>query len=131
MPTATIDHRMTTSDGSGMFAFSWTPDIVGAYTVDASFEGSESYYPSSAETSFHAAQAVSTTTAPAENQQSVADIYFIPAIIGLFVAIVIVESAIILVLRKLNRPNKNKFQSFSFFIHAYLGRFLVLRCFLD
>ncbi len=91
---------MTTSDGSGMFTFSWTPDVVGAYTVVASFAGSESYYPSSAETSFHAAQAVSTTTAPAENQQSVADIYFIPAIIGLFVAIVIVGLAIILVLRK-------------------------------
>jgi hypothetical protein len=91
---------MTTSDGSGMFTFSWTPDIVGAYTVVASFAGSESYYPSSAETSFNAAQAVSTTTAPAENQQSVADIYFIPAIIGLFVAIVIVGLAIILVLRK-------------------------------
>ena len=81
---------MTTSDGSGMFSYTWTPDIAGDYTVVATFAGSESYYPSSAETSFHAAQAVSATTAPAENQQSTADIYFIPAIIGLFIAIVVV-----------------------------------------
>ena len=91
---------MTTSDGSGMFSYTWTPDIVGDYTVVATFAGSESYYPSSAETSFHAAQAVSATTAPVENQQSAADIYFIPAIAGLFVAIIVVGLLIILVLRK-------------------------------
>ena len=91
---------MTTSDGSGMFSYTWTPDIVGDYTVVATFAGSESYYPSSAETSFHAAQAVSATTAPVENQQSAADLYFIPAIAGLFVAIIVVGLLIILVLRK-------------------------------
>jgi hypothetical protein len=91
---------MTTSDGSGMFSYTWTPDIAGDYTVVATFAGSESYYPSSAETSFHAVEAVSATTAPSENQQSTADIYFIPAIIGLFIAIIVVGLLIILVLRK-------------------------------
>jgi hypothetical protein len=91
---------MTTSDGSGMFSYTWTPDIVGDYTVVATFAGSESYYPASAETSLHAAQAVSATTAPVENQQSAADLYFIPAIAGLFVAIIVVGLLIILVLRK-------------------------------
>ena len=39
----------TTSDSSGAFSYAWTPDIEGKYTVIASFTGSESYWPSSAE----------------------------------------------------------------------------------
>ena len=41
-----------TSDTSGMFTLSWKPDIEGDYTVFANFAGSESYYPSYAESSF-------------------------------------------------------------------------------
>ena len=41
-----------TSDLSGMFSFTWIPDIEGTYYVIATFAGSESYWPSSAETSF-------------------------------------------------------------------------------
>ena len=42
----------TTSDASGMFTFTWTPDIQSSYTVYAIFDGSKSYWPSSSETSF-------------------------------------------------------------------------------
>ena len=42
----------TTSDYSGTYSFQWTPDIAGKYTVIASFAGSNSYWPSFAETSF-------------------------------------------------------------------------------
>ena len=38
----------TTSDGSGTYSLTWTPDIAGNYTVIANFAGSNSYYPSSA-----------------------------------------------------------------------------------
>jgi hypothetical protein len=48
----------TTSDVSGNYAFQWTPPVPGLYKVTATFEGSESYYTSSAET------AVSVTAAP-------------------------------------------------------------------
>jgi hypothetical protein len=41
-----------TSDANGMFTLTWTPDIEGSYTVYATFAGSKSYWPSSAETSF-------------------------------------------------------------------------------
>ncbi|MGD0451163.1 MAG: PQQ-binding-like beta-propeller repeat protein [Candidatus Bathyarchaeia archaeon] len=41
-----------TSDITGTFSFQYTPDIPGKYTVIASFPGSESYYASSAESSF-------------------------------------------------------------------------------
>jgi len=90
----------TTSDASGMFSFTWTPDISGEYSVTAIFAGSNSYYPSSASTSFHASEAPTATPAPTQAPQSMADQYFVPAITGLFVAIVVVGLLIILVLRK-------------------------------
>jgi hypothetical protein len=37
----------TISDSSGMFTFTWNPDITGDYKVIATFAGSESYWPSS------------------------------------------------------------------------------------
>ena len=42
----------TTSNSDGFFTFSWLPDIDGQYIVYASFDGSESYWPSHAVTSF-------------------------------------------------------------------------------
>ena len=85
----------TTSDVNGMYSFVWTPDISGSFTVTASFEGSNAYYPSNAETSFYAVESTTPTptTAPVE---SVADAYFIPAIVGLFVLIIIVLALVIL-----------------------------------
>ena len=48
----------TTSDIKGNFAVAWTPPVPGLYKVTATFEGSASYYTSSAET------AISVTNAP-------------------------------------------------------------------
>jgi hypothetical protein len=39
-----------TSDMSGMFKKMWTPDDEGEYTIIATFEGTDSYYASYAET---------------------------------------------------------------------------------
>ena len=80
----------TTSDASGLFTLNWKPDIAGSYTVIAIFAGSESYYTSSAETSFYASEAQSATVAPTTATQSAADMYFVPAIAGLFILIIIV-----------------------------------------
>lgn len=41
-----------TSNADRFFTLNWKPDIEGKYTVYASFEGSESYWPSHAVTSF-------------------------------------------------------------------------------
>ena len=60
----------TTSDASGHYAFTWTPDIPGNYTLIASFGGSNSYYGSTAETSFYASlppATANTTTTTASN----------------------------------------------------------------
>ncbi len=90
-----------TSNADGFFSLNWKPDIDGQYTLYASFEGSAAYYPSHAVTSFAVDPAHPTaapTDAPAE---STADMYFVPAIAGLFVAIVVVGALLaLLLLRK-------------------------------
>ena len=50
------DIGTTATDVSGTFGFTWTPDIPGDYKVIASFAGSNSYYPSSADTHFYAGE---------------------------------------------------------------------------
>lgn len=77
-----------TSDANGCYSMPWLPDIPGKYTVIATFAGSESYWPSHAETAFNIDEAVP-TTAPTETPQSVADTYFVPAIAGLFVLVIV------------------------------------------
>jgi hypothetical protein len=90
----------TTTSNDGFFAFNWKPDIAGQYTVYASFGGSESYWPSHAVTAFAVDPAAPTVTPTATPIQSMADLYFVPAIAALFVFVAIVGVAIILVLRK-------------------------------
>ena len=90
----------TTSDSDGFFAFNWKPDIDGQYTVYASFAGSESYWPSHAVTAFAVDPAAPTPAPTAEPTQSTADMYFVPAIAGLFVFVAVIGAVTILVLRK-------------------------------
>jgi hypothetical protein len=90
----------TTSDSSGMFTYAWAPDIEGSYTVIATFAGSTSYYGSFAETSFYAIAPAATATPQPTAAPSTADLYFLPAIIGLFVAMIIGFLLVILLLRK-------------------------------
>ena len=90
----------TTSDGSGTFAFTWTPDLDGAFTVIATFAGSESYYPSTAESHFFAATAAQASPSPTTPQQSLADMYFVPSIIAIIVIIIVGFALIALMLRR-------------------------------
>ena len=50
-----------TTDASGTFSYTWTPDIPGSYTLIATFAGTQSYYGSSAETHFFASSPAPTT----------------------------------------------------------------------
>lgn len=94
-----IGSAVTNDDG--FYSFQWTPDISGKYTVYASFGGSESYWPSHTVTAFSVKEAAPTPTPSPLAQQSVADQYFIPAIAGLFVAIIVVGAVMsILMLKK-------------------------------
>ena len=77
------------------------PDISGKFNVIATFAGSEGYWPSHSETAFAVDPAVATpapTEAPAE---SVADMYFVPAIAGLFVLVnIVLVLVVLMMLRK-------------------------------
>jgi hypothetical protein len=88
----------TTSDSNGFYSYQWTPDISGKYTVYASFGGSESYWPSQAETAFTVDAEHPTATPAATPAQSTADTYFVPAIAGLFVLIIIVLAMLVLMM---------------------------------
>ena len=90
----------TTSDGSGTFSLTWTPDISGNYVVTASFAGSQSYYPSSAETHFTATEPAATAPPAPTAAPSMADLYFIPSVAAIIVVIIIVGALIMLMLRK-------------------------------
>jgi outer membrane protein assembly factor BamB len=90
-----------TTDSSGAFNYQWTPDISGKFTVFATFAGSKAYWPSYAETSFAVDPAATTPGPTAEPLQSTADMYFVPAIAGLFVFVAIIGVVLaLLMLRK-------------------------------
>ena len=90
----------TTSDSSGHFALKWTPDIEGTYTVTATFAGSDSYWPSSAVTSFAVDPAAATPAPTQAPIQSTVDQYFVPAVAAIILAIVVCFVVTILLLKK-------------------------------
>jgi len=53
-----------TSDASGLYSLIWTPPVSGKYTVIATFPGSESYWPSFAETAIGVLAAPSASISP-------------------------------------------------------------------
>jgi hypothetical protein len=90
----------TTSDTDGYFTYTWKPDISGDFKVYASFDGSESYWPSQATTSFTVDEPAPTATPQPTQGPSIADTYFLPGIASIIVVIVIIGAAIMLMLRK-------------------------------
>lgn len=93
----------TTTDQTGTYRLTWTPDISGDYTVIASFAGTNGYWPSYAEDGFTVMNQPENTAVPTEAPKSMADQYFIPAIAGMFVLIIIILVLLIVLLMK-KRP---------------------------
>ena len=90
----------TTTDTTGYYSFNWAPDIAGQYTVYVTFAGSKAYYGSVATNSFVVDDAPAATTQPTAKPDSPADLYFVPAIAGLFVLVIIVLVMLVLLMRK-------------------------------
>ncbi len=90
----------TTTDATGHYALQWTPDITGMYTVTAIFAGTNGYWPSTSTASFAVDPAAATPTPVPTQPPSSADLYFVPAIAGLLVAIIVVGLLTMVVLRK-------------------------------
>ena len=90
----------TTSNINGQYSYTFKPDIPGKYTIIATFGGSNSYFSSTAQTPMLWNPPTS-TAAPTATPTSVADTYFMPAIISLVVIIIIGFAILaIIVLRK-------------------------------
>jgi len=91
-----------TSDLSGNYKFGWKPEIEGVYTVTASFEGSDAYYSSAADT------AVLVTEAPLVPEpvepQAEPDYTMTIMAIGIAVIVVIVIGIAVLALMLRRRP---------------------------
>ena len=92
------------SNSNGFYNFKITTSMTtagaGTYTVITSFDGSHAYWPSQSQSSFTLNEAA-VTPAPTATPQSAADMYFVPAIAGLFVLIIIVAIVLaLLMLRK-------------------------------
>ena len=90
----------TTSDTTGFYSYQWTPDIPGKYTVIATFEGTNSYYPSSATGAFVVVEPEATPTPTSTPPPSMADLYFMPMSVALLIAIIAVGIAMVLMMRK-------------------------------
>jgi len=89
-----------TTDTKGYYSLVWTPDIEGKYNVFASFAGTKGYWPSSQETSFNVQQAPATATPVPTQAPSMADLYFLPAVIGIIIAIVVGIALVLFVVSK-------------------------------
>ncbi len=93
-----------TSDSNGVYNYQWTPDIPGKFIVYASFDGSNSYWPSHAEAAFAVDSGSHPTLAPTViPPQSAADMYFVPAVAAIIV-IIIIGFAVLALLMIRKRP---------------------------
>jgi outer membrane protein assembly factor BamB len=89
-----------TSDASGGFKLMFTPEVPGEYTIIATFEGSEGYWPSYAQTYLGVEEAPAATPAPMPTPAPMTDTYVMGFGIGMIIAIVVVGLLLFLLLRK-------------------------------
>jgi hypothetical protein len=91
----------TLSDANGYYSYEWHPDIAGKYTVIATFGGTQSYWPSHAETAFAVDDpAPTTTTSQPIALQSNSDTYILGTGLAIIIAIAIVGAVILMAVKK-------------------------------
>ena len=92
----------TTSDVSGTFAYTWTPNLAGDWKITATFMGSNSYGSSWAETHATVIDLQTSATPTPSNEQTNID-YTMPIVasaIAIIIAVAIVGAIILMTLRK-------------------------------
>ena len=89
-----------TSDVNGNYGLSFVPEVPGDYQIFASFAGSKAYGPSSSSTFITVEDAPGATATPTPVAESAMEAYFVPAVIGIIVAVVVIGLVIILLLQK-------------------------------
>jgi hypothetical protein len=78
-----------TSDQNGFYSVAFTPPVPGKYTIIATFEGSNGYWPSQAETAINVDSAPAETPAPTPTPAPMTDTYVTGFGIGIIIAIAI------------------------------------------
>jgi hypothetical protein len=101
-PNNNVVHLGTvTSDLTGAYSLLWQPPLTGKYVITASFAGTESYYPSSAETTVGvpaAPTAAPTVTSPPAANYTVT---FMSIAIAIIIAMIVaIAVATLLIIRK-------------------------------
>jgi hypothetical protein len=92
-----VDIGTVTSDSSGLYKVMWTPNTEGAYTIYATFDGSNSYWGSYASTALGVTHAATQPT----DQSTQSNIDYTLPIAGTGIAMIIaVAIATILILKK-------------------------------
>ncbi len=94
------DVGTATSDASGTYCCEFTPLVPGLYTVVATFTGSDSYWPSFAETHLKVKEAPAATPEPTPTPGTMTDTYVLGLGISSIIAIVAIGLLLILMLRK-------------------------------
>ena len=94
------DIGTVTSDITGKFGYSFTPEVSGDYKIIASFAGSKSYGPSFATTYISVDEAPQDTPQPTASPAPMTDTYVLGIGGGAIIAIVAVGLVIMLMLRK-------------------------------
>jgi outer membrane protein assembly factor BamB len=89
-----------TTDATGAYYLVWTPDIPGNFIVFANFEGTNGYWPSTATSAFTVMQEPEATSGPTPTPASMSEMYFLPSVAGIIIAIAVVGAVIVLMLRK-------------------------------
>jgi hypothetical protein len=87
-----------TSDDSGFFKMSFTPEVPGEYTIVASFDGSSAYYGSFAKTAINIEEAPAATPAPTPTPAPMTDTYVLG--IGSAILIAVIVGFVLLLLKR-------------------------------
>jgi hypothetical protein len=98
------DIGTATTDGTGAYGLTWTPDIAGDYTVVATFAGSGGYYGSTAQAHFYAGEAVMVTPVPTVSTGNFATATDFMLGIAAIIIVVVIIGALIMVLMLRKRP---------------------------
>jgi hypothetical protein len=89
-----------TTDATGMYSLTWTPDIPGNFTVVATFQGTNGYWPSYSETTFAVSEPAATPTPTPTPVASMTDTYILASAIAIIIVIIIIGAVLMMMLRK-------------------------------
>jgi hypothetical protein len=93
-----------TTDTSGLYTLTWTPDIPGNFTVYATFSGTNGYWPSTAESSFNVMEASATPAPTSSVPTGLASTETVVYGIAAIIIVIIIIGVLQIVIMQRKRP---------------------------